>query len=373
MKFVIEKANLLDNLNKVSKAITGKSTIDTLKGVLIEVQSNQIIMVASDMDLTIYARGTCEVIEPGKVLIDSKMFTEIVRKLPNGDVNIEITEDNLVFISCKKTKFSVVKMDETKYPELKSATPGTGITISKEIFRKMVSQVQFAVALDSTRPILQGILYEVKNNTLKLVALDGYRIAYTQHSVENANDIEAVIDGKSLSNISKLIDNDGVMKLFLNDNHILILLDNLTIHSRLMDGKYINYQSLMNNDYNVEVIVDRVSFIESIERSTIIAGSEDSYTPLITLKSKSDGMLDMLEITSKSPKGKVMEDIAIEIPSKDKEIEIAFNGRYLLDMLKSMESEKVDIKFKTNLSPATFYPIGNEDNKYVVLPIRVQK
>lgn len=373
MKFIIEKTNLLNHINKVSKAITGKANIDELKGVLMEVQSNHIIMVASDMDLTIYARGTCEVIDSGKALIDAKMFTEIVRKLPNGEVSIELTEDNLVSISCKKSKFSVVKMDESKYPELPKGDKGTEINISKEIFRKMISQVQFAVTVDGSRPILQGISFEVKDNILKLVALDGYRIAYTSHKIDNSSDMSVVIDGKSLTNISKLIDNDGIMKIHLNDNHILILVDDLVIISRLMEGKYINYEFLMNTDYNVEVILDRVGFIQSIERSTVIAGIEDSYTPLISLKSKCDGMLDLLEISSKSPKGNVVEDITVEIPSEDKEIEIAYNAKYLLDMLKSMESEKVDIKFKSNITPATFCPSGNENNKYIVLPVRIQK
>ena len=144
MKFIIGKANLLDNLNKVSRAITGKASLTALKGVFIQVAKGQIIMLGSDMDLSIFARGTCEVIEAGMILVDAKIFIEIIHKLPEGDITIEKTEDNLVKISCKKSEFRIVRMNETEYPELPKETNGTEIIMPKEVFGKMIEVCIFS-------------------------------------------------------------------------------------------------------------------------------------------------------------------------------------------------------------------------------------
>ncbi|MVX63651.1 DNA polymerase III subunit beta [Clostridium chromiireducens] len=375
MKFIIGKANLLDNLNKVSRAITGKASLTALKGVFIQVAKGQIIMLGSDMDLSIFARGTCEVIEAGMILVDAKIFIEIIHKLPEGDITIEKTEDNLVKISCKKSEFRIVRMNETEYPELPKETNGTEIIMPKEVFGKMIGEVHFAIAQDESRPILQGILYEIKDSILRLVALDGYRLALSSNKVNCSNDMSAVIDGKSLISISKLIGSNGQMKLYLHKNHIEFRLDNIIIYSRLLEGQYIKYESLLPQDKSkIEVVINRLEFIEAIERSALIAKSSDtSSNPILKFNILNDGILDLLVVNSKSSMGKVREEITVEILGTEKELEIAFNGRYLLEMLKNMNSEKLIMKVNTPVSPCICHPADSEDSKYLILPVRLTK
>lgn len=375
MKFIIGKANLLDNLNKVSRAITGKSTVTALKGVFIQVAKGQIIMLGSDMDLSIFARGTCEVIEAGMVLVDAKILIEIIRKLPEGDITIEKIEDNLVTIRCNKSEFSIVRMNEAEYPELPKESNGTEIIMPKELFGKMIGQVHFAIAQDESRPVLQGILYEVKNSILKLVALDGYRLALSSNPVDCSSDMSAVIDGKSLINISKLIGSNGDMKIYLHRNHIEFRLDNLIVYSRLLEGQYVKYESLLPQDKSkVDVVIDKFQLIDAIERSALIAKSNNaSSNPILKFTILNDGMLDLLVINSKSSMGKVREELTVEILGSEKELEIAFNGRYLLEMLKNMDAEKLVMKFNTAVSPCICHPADNDDSKYLVLPIRLTK
>ncbi|UYZ38978.1 DNA polymerase III subunit beta (plasmid) [Clostridium beijerinckii] len=375
MKFVIGKNTLLDTLSKVSRAITGKAAVQSLKGVLIQVAKGQIIMVGSDMDLSIYGRSTCEVIEPGAILVDAKIFIDIIRKLPDGDITIEKNEDNLVTIKCNKSEFSIVSMNETEYPELPKVNNGTEIILPKVLFGSLIGQVHFAIAQDETRPILQGILYEVKDSVLKLVALDGYRLALSSSKVECSTDMSAVIDGKSLISISKLIGDTGDLKIYLHKNHIEFRLDNLIIYSRLLEGKYIQYESLLPEDTGkIDVIVNREQLINAIERSSLIAKSSDtSNNPILKFNIQNDGMLDLLVINSKSNMGKVREELTVEIPGTEKELEIAFNGRYLLDMLKNMDAEKLVMKFNNSVSPCICHPADNEYSKYLILPVRLAK
>lgn len=374
MKFIIEKTNLLENLVKVSKAITGKSNVTALSGVFIQVENGHFLMLGSDMDLSILAHGSCEVIDNGSILVDAKMFLEIIRKLPKGDITISTTEDDLIEISCGKSLFNIVHMNEKEYPEFPKEDKGTEIEVSKDMFSKMIGQVGYAIAQDSLRPILQGILYEVKDSVLRLVALDGYRIAYSSSKVDTAVDISAVIDGKSLINISRLIDNVGSMKIYLHTNHIEMRFDNLIVYSRLLDGNYVAYEQLLPSNNEVNITCNRIEFIESIERSSLIAQAQDSLNPILKFKIFKSGMVDTLEINTQSTKGKGREELSITIDKLNTEsFEIAFNGRYLLDMLKNMDSEKVVMTFNNALSPCLCYAFNDESSKFVILPVRVSK
>ena len=373
MKFIIDKSNLLENLNKVSKAISGKSNVAALQGVYIQVQSGQFIMLGSDMDLSILSRGMCEVIEPGVILVDAKIIIDIVRKLPKGDVTISLTEDDFIEISAGNTVFNIVHLNEKEYPNFPKEDKGTEITVSKDIFAKMIGQVGYAIAQDSYRPILQGILYEIKDSVLRLVALDGYRIASSSCKVDTNINVSAVIDGKSLMNVSRLIDNVGSLKLYVHTNHIEFRFDNLIIYSRLLEGKYVDYEPLLPKENVVQITVNRNELVEAIERSSLIAQAKDSVNPILNFNIYKSGLVDTLEIKSNSSKGRGREELAITIDMLDAEsMQIAFNGRYLLDMLKNMDSEKVVLKLNTPLSPCLCHPQNCEDEKYVVLPVRVQ-
>ncbi|WP_315069187.1 DNA polymerase III subunit beta [uncultured Clostridium sp.] len=375
MQFNIEKSNLLENLSKVSRAITNKSSVEALKGVLIQVQNNQLVLLGSDMDLSILSFGQCEVIIPGSALIDAKVLLEIIRKMPSGVITIfKNTENNLLDITSGKCNFNICLMNEADYPELPKLDQGTELIVQTDQFRKMIDKVSFAIAQDETRPILQGILCEVKDSKLRLVALDGYRFAYADTIISNNLDISAVIDGKSLNNISKLLEGTGEMKIYFHPNHLVMKVNNLAIYSRLLEGKYVNYESLLPQTSKLNVKLNVIEFLNAIERSVLIASQNGESSSLI-LKIQKDGLVDTLTILSKSKKGKSTEDLMIEFEGEEgeKEFEIAFNGKYLLDMLSHMDAEKALLKFTKPDTPCVCQPVDSEESKYLILPIRLKK
>ncbi|WP_321835622.1 DNA polymerase III subunit beta [Clostridium butyricum] len=367
MKFIIEKSNLLENLNKVSKAITGKSNVDSLKGILIQVNDGKIIMMGSDLDLSIISFSTCEVIEPGSMLIDAKMFIDIIRKLRNDKITIS-SEADTVSIQCVKSKFTVVKMDEKIYPKFPQQDKSTQLSLSKELFSRMINQVAFAVAQDDSRPILKGILFELKSKMLHLVALDGYRLAYSSNPVDiDIDGVSAVIDGKSLYSISKLIDNNGDMKISITPNHIQFTFDNIIISTRLLEGAFIKYESLLPSEFQLDIQLNRIELLESIERCTLISPGN----PVVKFHINESNILD---ITSDSTKGKANEQVVISsYTGSISELDIAFNGKYLIDILSNLEEDKLTFHFKNGVSAAICHPTNNSNIKQLILPIRLTK
>lgn len=364
MNFLIEKNALLDNLNKVSKAITGKSTIDALKGILIQVMDGKIIMMGSDMDLSIIAFGVCEVIEPGSILVDAKILTDIVRKLPNDKITIQIQE-NMVNISCQKSEFTIVKMDENTYPKFPEQKNAVDITVSKEILKNMIGQVHFAISQDDSRPILRGILFEIKEKMLRLVALDGYRLAYTSNSITEDMELSAVIDGKSLYSISRLMDNAGDVKLSLTNNHIQLKFNNVIVASRLLEGKYIAYETLLPAESELDITMNRSQLLGAIDRCTLIT----TDNPVIKIKINENKIIDVF---SDSKRGKASEQLVCsDMKGSRTELDIAFNGRYLLDILNNIECTDLIMKFKNGVSPCICCPSDNPNIKQLILPVRL--
>lgn len=258
MIFICEKQKLQEGILISQKAITGKSTMPILEGIYIHANNNGIRLIGSDMDLSIETEVEADVLEEGKVVIDSKIFGEIIRKLPNSDVRIEIIENDTLQISCEKSVFNVVYMNADEYPLLPNISKEQQIEVPQNILKNMIKSTSFSVAQDETRPILQGVLFELKEKTLNLVALDGYRLAIKSEYLDSDFDIEVVIPGKTLNEVSKILEDiDSIVNITFTRNHILFNLEHTKIISRLLEGKFINYNSLLPQEHKLLVTVDK--------------------------------------------------------------------------------------------------------------------
>lgn len=196
MIFICEKQKLQEAISIVTKAITGKTTMPILEGIYINANKDGLTLIGSDMDVSIETKLPADVLEIGKIVIDARIFSEIIRKLPNSEVKIETLENNIIQITCEKSVFNLVYMDGEDYPLLPSINENLTVEVPQNILKNMIKGTAFAIAQDETRPILQGILFEVKNKTLNLVALDGYRLAVKNEFLDNDNEIEVVIQEK---------------------------------------------------------------------------------------------------------------------------------------------------------------------------------
>ena len=366
MIFTCEKQKFLEGINIVQKAITGKSTMSILEGIYISANNTDLTLIGSDMDVSIQTKVNADIIESGEIVIDAKIFGEIIRKLPNSLIKLETIENQLVRITCEKSVFDVVYMNTTEFPQLPNINEDLKISVNQNILKNMIKGTVFAIAQDETRPILQGILFEVKNKNLNLVALDGYRLAIRSEFLDTDIDIEVVIPGKTLNEVSKILeDTDQIVDITFTNNHILFNLEKTKIISRLLEGKFINYSSLLPKEHKLLVDVKREDLQNAIERASLMA--KDGNTNLIKLDFKQDTLV----ISSNSQLGKVREEIAIKLQGE--EINIAFNSRYLLDVLKNIENEEVVMKMTSGITPCVIEEKDNNNSQYLVLPVRLMR
>lgn len=364
MIFICEKQKLQEGISIVQKAITGKSTMSVLEGIYINANKDGLTLIGSDMDVSIETKVNADVINEGSIVIDAKIFGEIIRKLPNSEIKIETMDNDTVQITCEKSVFNVVYMNADEFPELPSLNENMKVEVPQNILKNMIKCTSFAIAQDETRPILQGILFEVKDRSLNLVALDGYRLAIKSEYLDSDFDIEIVIPGKTLNEVSKILEdvNDLVQITFTN-NHILFNLNKTRIISRLLEGKFVNYKSLLPEEHKLLITVKKQDLQNGIERASLMA--KDGNNNLVKLEVQDEALV----ITSNSQLGKVREEVGINLQG-DK-IQIAFNSRYLIDVLKNFEEEEVVMEMTSSVSPCIIKAKEADNYKYLVLPVRL--
>lgn len=366
MKFVCEKNKIQEAISIVQKAVTGKSPMQILEGIYIEAFNGIVTFIGSDIDLSIETKIEADTIESGKIVVDSKIFGEIIRKLPNAEVQIETIENNSIKITCQKSIFNLIHMNADDFPSLPSINENMIFSVPQGILKNMIKGTSFAIAQDETRPILTGILFEVKDKMLNLVALDGYRLALKSEFLDTDNTINAVIPGKTLNEVAKILEEtEEIVNITFTTNHILFNLGNTKIISRLLEGEFIKYNSIIPQEYSLKVKVKKQELQNCIERASLMA--KEGNSNLIKL----DIQEEVMVITSNSQLGKVREEISIELQGEI--LQIAFNSKYLLDVLKIMESEEIVMELTSGVSPCIIKNVEEIGCKYLVLPVRLIK
>lgn len=364
MKFSIEKSKLQEAISNTQKAITGKSTMPILQGILLKAKNNEIVLLGSDIDLTIETKINAEVHEEGNIVIDSKLFGEIIKKLPNAQIEISSIDDNSIKITCLKSTATLIHMNAEDYPTVPNINENMIFSLSQKLLKNMIRGTIFAIAQDETRPILTGVLFEVKNKQLNLVALDGYRVAVRSEHIDSNSTINAVIPGKTLNEISKILeDTDEPLYITFTPNHILFNLGHTKVLSRLLEGEFIKYESIIPNEYKLKITVKKDEILNSIERASLVG--RDGNTNLVKLDIQEDNMI----ITSNSQLGKAREEINIILQGEN--IKIAFNSKYLIDVFKIMDEAEIVMEFSSSVSPCVVK--NKESNKgiYLLLPVRL--
>lgn len=365
MKFVCNRSILQNGISVVQKSITGKSSLPILNGILITAAENELTLVGSDIDLSIETKVNAEVYEEGSIVLDSKIFGEIIRKLPNDNIHINTINSDSVEILCQKSRFTLIYMDPSDFPPLPNINENDMFSIPQKILKNMIKSTIFAVAVDETRPILTGVLFEIKNKKLNLVALDGYRLALKSENLDTDNTISAVIPGKTLNEVSKILEEKDNVKITFTPNHILFNINKTKIISRILEGEFIKYNSIIPNEFNLKVTAKRIELLNSIERASLMAQAEN--TNLIKLNIEDENMI----ITSNSQLGMVREETSIILQGES--LEIAFNSKYLIDVLKTMEEDEIVMDFSSSISPCIIRNKEIDNCIYLVLPVRLSK
>lgn len=362
----VNKKELVDAVNIVQKAIAAKSPIPILEGILVEAKDQTLILRGTDVDVSIETSFTTEIHEEGKIVVDSRMFGDIIRKLPNNIITLETADNNTVTISAEKSVLNLLYMDPSDFPVFPEVEQTTSLDISQAHLKNMVRKVLTSIATEDTRPILMGMLFETADHKLNMVGLDGYRMAMVTEDLETDIEIKRVISGKTLRDLLSVIqDTDDTVRLAFTDNHVLFELGNTRIISRLLQGDYLKYQNMIPDYSKLSVIVDKNEFRDATERASVLANEGTSN--LIKFMFEDNTLI----ITSNSKMGKMREEVYCEMTGEP--LEIAFNAKYIIDILKTMDEDKIVMEMTSNISPCIIRPEDNDKSLYLVLPVRIAR
>ncbi|OGO83704.1 MAG: DNA polymerase III subunit beta [Clostridiales bacterium GWC2_40_7] len=364
MKIICSKDNLLEGINIVQKAVSTKTTLPILEGILLEADKD-FKLTGNDLEIGIECLVEADIKKPGSIVINSRMLGEIIRRLPDSEVMLEVKENNSVVIDCEDSFFEIKGLSSSGFPALPLIEKDDGLAISQKIVRDMIKQTIFAVSSDENRPILTGSLIECKGGNITIVSIDGFRLALRRSTFSNEGyERNVVIPGKTLNEISKIIQPvDEMMYIYSTNNQVLFDLGKCKVVSRLLEGEYLNYRGILPQDFESKIKVNTKELLASFERAALIISSEERRFP-VRLNIDDEKMI----ITSNSEVGNVREELKIDMEGNN--IDIAFNPRYFIEALRVIEEEKINIYFTSSIGPCTVKPIENDNFAYLILPIR---
>ena len=371
MKLVCEKDKILRAINSVTKAVASKTTMPILEGILIQTNDNQVKLTTYDLEIGIEYIIECDVKEQGATVVNAIMFSEIIRKLPDTDIKIEINEKNLLVIECEGSLYKLATMNPDEFPELPQINIENSIEIEQNSLKDMIRKTIFAVSTEENRPIFTGCLFQINNNKLNVVAVDGFRLAWKSKFLQNKiNDFTAVIPGRTLNEINKIIlDSFDTVKIGVAKNQALFEMENCKVVTRLLDGEFLNYSSVIPENWETRIRVNKDIIQNCFERISLISSSsiekEKKYPVKVFVE------IGKVTISCTNQTGDAKEEIYVE--SEGKNLEAGFNPKYFLDALRAIDDEEVFIDFGTSISPCVIRPVDEGDYTYMILPIRLKK
>ena len=370
MKFVCYKDTMIKALNSVVKAVASKTTMPILEGILIQTNDNEIKLTTYDLELGIEYTFDCEILEQGSTVVNALMFTEIIRKLPDSEINISVNENNLLIIECEGALYKLATMNPDEFPELPRIEIENSITLEQSVLKNMIRKTIFAVSNDENRPIFSGCLFEVKGNKLNVVAIDGFRLALrTINLPVPVNDFKAVIPAKTLNEVIKILsDSFEDVKVGISKNQALFEMENCKLVTRILDGEFLNYNSVIPPSFQTRIRVDRSNLLNSFERISLISSSSIEKEKKYPVKVSVD--IGKMTISCTNQTGDAKEDVYIS--TEGQFLEAGFNPKYFLDCLKAIEEEEVYIEFGSNISPCLVKSVESNDYIYMILPIRLK-
>lgn len=371
MKIICYKDNILKALNSVVKGVASKTTMPILEGILIQTNDNEIKLTTYDLEIGIEYIMECEVKEQGSTVVNAIMFSEIIRKLPDTEINITLNENNLLEIECEGALYKLTTMNPEEFPELPKIEVENSIDLEQNMLKNMIRKTIFAVSSEENRPIFTGCLFEVENNKLNVVAVDGFRLALRSiYLPTKVNNFKAVIPGKTLNEINKiLLDSFDHIKIGIAKNQALFEMENCKVVTRILDGEFLNYKSVIPSNWETRIRVNKNSLQNSFERISLISASSIEKEKKYPVKVSVD--IGKITISCTNQTGEAKEEIYISTEGKN--IEAGFNPKYFLDSLKAIEDEDVFVEFGTNISPCLVKSVENNDYVYMILPIRLKE
>ena len=363
MKLTVNQNELQSAINMTLKGVSNKNTIEILKGILFETYEGKLMLTSNNLEIGVQTVIDADIQREGKVVIDAKIISDIVRKLPSSDVCLDVDETHIVKISSTSLEFNIKGFSGQDFPIPVSIEENYYKEISSDIFKEMVRKTSFAVSLDETKPLLMGELIEFKNNSINMVAIDGFRLAIKYIKDDNfVTDSKIIVPGKTLVDISRMIPPSvDKIKLGFDEKHASFIIGETILTTRLLEGEFINYSQIIPKEFSTKLKIHTKDFLYALDRACLVAKNN-----LIKINISDDN----LKISSKNDEiGNLEENIFIELEGSN--LEIAFNAKYFMDALKTIDEEYISLELNTNVSPCILKPYDDDSYTYLLLPVRI--
>ena len=363
MKIICQKINLLKSVNISLKAVPSKTTMPILECILIDATTNQIKFTTNDMELGIETIVDGIIEEKGIIALDAKIFYEIIRRLPDNTVTIKTDEKLTATITCEKAKFTIPGKSGEDFAYLPLIEKEESLTISQFTLKEMIRQTIFSIASNETNKLMTGELFDINGEEFKIVSLDGHRISIRKIQLKNSySPKKVVVPGKTLNEVSKILpgDADSDVTISFTEKHIVFEFDKTVVVSRLIEGEYFKIDQMLSSDYETKVRVNKKEFLSCIDRATLLVKEGDKKPIIVNITDSG------MELKINSALGSMNEEIDIQKQGKD--LMIGFNPKFLIDALRVIDDEEVDLYFMNAKAPC-FIKDENQSYIYLILPV----
>lgn len=363
MKINLLRTDLAEAVNNVSRAVSNKSSIPALEGILLKAYGSKLSISGYDLEIGITTNIDATIQEQGEVVVSSKLFSEIVRKLPEEVVCIETDDRMITYITSGQADYQIVGMSSVEYPDLPSFEENENIEIKGNILRDMIRSTVYAVSDNNAKPIYTGSLFDISDKTFKIVAIDGYRMAIRKEDIDSDVNSQFVVPGKTQHEILKLINDDENVKISVGQRHILFNIEEYSVISRLIEGTFLDYNSTIPKTSKTEVVINTRSLISSVDRMALL-NNDKIQSPV-----RCNFTSDEIHLSCTSAVGKANDKIVTTVMGED--VEIGFNNKYLLDALRNVDTDEVKMTLNGSLSPMIITPVKGDSFVSLVVPMRL--
>lgn len=365
MKIKCQKSDLLNSVNIVLKAVPAKSTMPILECLIIEASNIGIKLIANDMEIGIETIVKGDIINEGVVALNAKVFSEIIRRLPENEVSITTFDNYVTEIICEKAKFSIVGRSGEEFPALPEIEKEKPLSLSQYTLKEVIRQTVFSISDNESNKIMTGELFDIKKDELRVISLDGHRISIRKILMkEEYEDRKVIIPGKTLNEISKILSGEAssLVNIFFTDKHALFEFDQTVVVTRLIEGEYYRIDQMLSSDYETKVSINKKELLSCIERASLLIRETEKKPIVISIEEGN------FELNINTAIGSMKEDIDIKLEGKD--IVIGFNPKFLMDALRVIDDETVDI-YLINPKAPCFIRDKEQTYIYLILPVNI--
>ena len=366
MRITCARQALVDAVNNVQRGVASKSALPALEGILMKASGSSLFLAGYDMELGITTTIEADVAEAGELVLTAKLFAEIIRKLPEEEITIESNDRNNTVIRSGHSEFTIMGFSSADYPELPTINDGAALTMQQSVLKSMIRQTIFAVAQSDTRPIHTGVQFEIADNTLRLVAVDGSRLAMRSEEIKSNESLQFVVPGKTLSEVLKLLsDEEEPLYVTVGSRHIIMEIGGYSVFSRLLDGEFLPYRKAIPVQTTTTIRVKTREMIDAVDRASLVI-SDRLKSPLICRFKD-----DQIFLSCVTALGSVTEMICVGMEGRPEEM--GFNCRFLLDALRNTESDEIMIELNGAQAPMKIVPTTGESFLFLVLPVKLKR